>query len=478
MMARFCVVLVGVIAALGLVAGSPLAAAAGNTCPAVNLPDELVVMGGSGQTAQLGHPFGNPLQVALANSNGCPLTGHLAAVNVDFYAPSSGASGTFASTGTTVAVVGTDAQGVATAPSFTANDTAGSYTVDAKSDDGTVELDLTNTATGVPAAIAAGEGSGQQATVGSEYAELLQARVTDANGDPVQGAVVSFSILPGATGAGAQLLGGEQATTDSNGIATSPPLLANASPGRFAAVATVDGVSAIATYSLDNHAAITTVTALVRSDPSASVGGSYVPLQARVLDANGQPLEGAAVTFSISPSAGGAGAAFVGGGGEANELTNANGVATSPALVANTTAGTFTATAGSGGTSDPAGYTLRNRAAAPASIIAGAASGESTGTGHRFAVPLAVTVADRYGNPVTDAEVMFQAPARGASGRFDAGRHHRRALRVVSIQTNAHGIAIAPPFVANSRPGGYVVMATVRGRSARAAFALVNLAHP
>ena len=83
-MARLLIVLGGIAAALGLVAGSGLAAAGDSSCPAVNPPDELVVMGGSGQTAQLGHPFGNPLQVALANTNGCPLTGNLAAVNVDF----------------------------------------------------------------------------------------------------------------------------------------------------------------------------------------------------------------------------------------------------------------------------------------------------------------------------------------------------------------------------------------------------------
>jgi hypothetical protein len=92
-------------------------------------------------------------------------------------------------------------------------------------------------------------------------------------------------------------------------------------------------------------------------------------------------------------------------------------------------------------------------------------------------VPLVVTVADRYGNAVAGAEVVFRAPARGASGRFDARRYHLHALRVVSIETNQHGIAIAPPFTANSRLGGYIVTATVPGRSVRAAFALVNLAH-
>ncbi len=128
---------------------------AGNACPASNPPNTLVLTGGSGQTAQLGRQFQGNLQVALANTNGCPLTGNLAGISVDFVAPGGGASGIFAATGTGVAVVGTDAQGTATAPPFTANDTAGTYSVDAESDYGTVRLYLTNTAGGLPAAIAA-----------------------------------------------------------------------------------------------------------------------------------------------------------------------------------------------------------------------------------------------------------------------------------------------------------------------------------
>jgi hypothetical protein len=48
------------------------------------------VVGGSSQTAQLGRPFATNLQVASANTNGCPLTGQLAGYPVDFTAPSSG----------------------------------------------------------------------------------------------------------------------------------------------------------------------------------------------------------------------------------------------------------------------------------------------------------------------------------------------------------------------------------------------------
>jgi hypothetical protein len=42
------------------------------------------------------------------------------------------------------------------------------------------------------------------------------------------------------------------------------------------------------------------------------------------------------------------------------------------------------------------------------------------------------------------------------------------------VRTDASGIAVAPPFVANARQGGYVVIATVRGAAQAAAFALVN----
>ena len=450
------------------------AGATGAACPETNPPNELVLVGGSGQTAQLGKAFQGSLQVALANTNGCPVTGNLAGINIDFAAPGSGASGIFASSGTNHAAVGTNAQGVATAPPFTANNVSGSYSVHAESDFGTVKLYLTNTADGVPAAIAAAGGSGQQATVGSQYAQPLQARITDAAGRPVAGVTVNFSVVPGASGAGGSFVGGAgSVVTDSNGVATSPPLLANATPGRFTVVASTADLSAVASFTFDNHAASLKVS-VVASDPSAVVGSRYAtPLRARVTDASGQPLEGASVTFTISQSAHGAGASFVGGGSQAVVLADANGVAAAPALVANTTAGDFTVTASATGASGSASFTLLNRAAAPATATAGAASVESTDVGSRFRVPLVVTVADRYGNPVSGATVVFRAPARGASGRFLRGG---RSSNAVSMKTDDKGIAVAPPFTANGKTGGYLVAANVAGTSVRAGFALVNQA--
>lgn len=457
------------LAALAVAGGS--AHASVGACPATNSPNELVLEGGSGQIAQLGRPFAQTLQVKLANTNGCPLTGNLAGITVNFDAPGSGASGIFADSGSREAYVGTDADGVATAPPFTANFTVGNYDVDAHSDYGTVGISLSNTANGLPSSIAPAAQATQEATVGGSFGQPLQAKVTDANGSPVQGAEVTFAILPGATGAGATFLGGAPtATTDSNGLATSPPLVANGVPGRFTATASTAGVSAVATFPLDNHAAAMTLQTSSKHDPSATVGTRYrSSLQARVLDASGQPVEGETVTFAIVAADDGAGASFVGGAAQASALTDVNGVATAPALLANKTAGIFGATASAAGAATGR-YTLENVAAAPASIAAGVANGESAALRTRFTIPLAVTVTDKDGNPVVGATVTFAAPKHGASGLF-AVKHHKS--RVARVKTNGKGVAVAPPFAANASVGGYVVAARVR--SVRAALSLMNL---
>ena len=145
-----------------------------------------------------------------------------------------------------------------------------------------------------------------------------------------------------------------------------------------------------------------------------------------------------------------------------------NGVATSPGILANKVAGAFTVTAPAAG-APAAVFVLTNVAARAASVAVGAAGGSSTTVGTRFAVPLAVTVTDKDGNPVAHAKVVFSAPKKGASGRFT---HERRR---VSVTTGVKGIAVAPRFTANDVAGGFVVTVRVVGSSARAAFALVNV---
>jgi len=337
-----------------------------SSCPTSNPPNELTLGGGTPQTAQLDTAFASSLQVALANSNGCPVTSAVG-TPVTFTAPASGAGGSFATSGTNTVTVGADVSGNASAPTFTANDVAGSYTVTATSADGSVSFSMTNSAAGIPASITPLSPTAQSATVNSHYAHPLSVRVLDANGNPVSGASVSFSF--GATGGG-------------------------------------------------------------------SSGGS-------------------------------AGASFAGGSAQASATTDSDGIATSPRFTANGTVGRFSATATAA--TSIAHFKLRNQAGKPAAITAGVAASEETQTGTRFAIALAVTVTDALGNKVPGVLVTFTAPAGGASGSFATRTH----ARTVSVRTDGRGIAVAPPFIANGQPGGYIVTASIR-HGPKTAFALVN----
>jgi protocatechuate 3,4-dioxygenase beta subunit len=470
------------------------AAAAGPTttaapaCPAYNPPNTMTLVAGTPQSAQLGTPYATDLQVSISNSNGCPVTTGPAGIPVTFTAPSSGPSGTFASSGSNAVLVGTSASGIASAPEFTANRLAGGFTAVATSDYGTVGFSLVNTASGVPVTIAAVTAN-QSATVGSRYPLPLQATVLDANGNPVVGATVTFTLGAGTGGggagpgttasAGASFAGGSNPaveTTDSSGTATSPSFTADSTAGRFTATASTAGIVEPAAFSLHNLAAKSPTIVAVGKQRTATVGAGYAkPLQVKVRNGSGAPLPGAAVTFTLGASgaagggpgsAGAPGASFVGGATQAAATTNANGLATSPLLIANTTAGTFAATATMSGANEAATFEFRNRAGKPATIMAGAGASESTVVGTRFPIRLAVTVSDKDGNPVAGVIVTFRAPSGGASGRFDGTK------RTVEVKTDAKGIAVAPRFVANKTQGGYVVRAGAAGHAT--AFALVN----
>ena len=102
--------------------------------------DSLIASGGTPQSATVGTAFAVPLQATVMNGGGNPVSG----VTVTFTAPGSGASGTFSGS----ASVMTDTNGIATAPSFTANSTSGGYTVTASltGNASVASFSLTNTA--------------------------------------------------------------------------------------------------------------------------------------------------------------------------------------------------------------------------------------------------------------------------------------------------------------------------------------------
>ncbi len=101
------------------------------------------IAGTSPQSTPVGASFALPLAVKVTNPLGNPAPG----VVVTFTAPATGPSGSFAGGMTTAT---TNVSGIATAPSFFANNTQGSYQVTATVNGLTTNFALTNTAVPVP----------------------------------------------------------------------------------------------------------------------------------------------------------------------------------------------------------------------------------------------------------------------------------------------------------------------------------------
>jgi hypothetical protein len=336
----------------------------GSSCPSSNPPNEMQLIAGSPQSALLGGSFVANLQVALVNSNGCAVTG-VAGTAVRFTAPASGASGTFAGSGASAVMVGADAQGDATAPTFSANLLGGSYAVTAVSAYGTVSFALTNSAAGVPAELVAVSPLRSSARVLGRYARPLAVRVLDANGAPLAGVSISFAISAAAgtnacgaaQSAGAAFVGAAtQATASTNaaGIASSPPLLANASAGAFSAIAALSSSaggnstspSASSTlaplaFSLKNTPGKPLkLTAGVGASQSASLGERFpIPLAVTVTDMQKNPVPGALVRFTAP--ADGASGSFRSHGRRVQVRSNACGLAIAPAFSANGSVGGY-----------------------------------------------------------------------------------------------------------------------------------------
>jgi hypothetical protein len=347
-------------------------------------------------------------------------------------------------------------------------------------------------ASNAPTTLALAGGSPQTAVLDAAFASSLQVALGNVNGCPLTTPLAGVPVTFSAPGSGASVrfaASGSNTLTvgsDASGMAEAAMFSANGIAGSYAIIA-VSPYGSVSFAMTNTAAGIPAAISVVgRASQSATVATHYKhPLEVRLLDASGAPLQGVSVTFTLgagggssSPSGAGAGASFSGGASQATVTTTVAGIATSPRFEAGTTAGRFSATAALADGASPRGSTgvvsfpLRNLAGAASTVMAGAAASESAATGATFPIQLAVTVSDVHANPVAGALVTFSAPGRGPSGTFT--RSHRRRSRIVRIMTNVAGVAVAPAYRANGQQGGYVVKASVKHAGA-AAFALVNL---
>lgn len=212
--------------------------------------------------------------------------------------------------------------------------------------------------------IAAAAGNDQSAQVLKPFATPLKVRVTRAGspGSALSGVSVTLSA-PTTGPSGTFANGGTtySATSDSSGFVTVPSFTANGKLGSYTIIATVDGDSGagLASFTLRNTV----------GDPASIAASAGTPqrttvetafssvLQARVMDAGGNPVGGVSVTFS-APTSGPSGS-FPDGSSTYTATSNNSGIATAPVFTANATRGSYTMTASVGG-ADSASFSLTN----------------------------------------------------------------------------------------------------------------------
>jgi Invasin, domain 3 len=295
-------------------------------------PDPIV---GPSQNAAVDTKYSVPLFAKVTDDlSGAPLANMV----VTFTAPATGPSGTFA--GKRTVTVRTNAAGVATAPTFAANTTAGNFVVTVGFAGATPPetIALTNVA-GPPTHVTAAGGTPQSIVVDTSLDTPLSAKVTDRFGNPVTGASVNFTApISSPSGTFTGNLTTVTVTTNSLGIAIAPTFTASTKAGAYAVFAMVSGITAEAKYQLMNVAGAP-VNLIVGSTMSAVVGDAYShPLTATVTDAYGNTIRGVHVAFTV-PGSGASGTFSK--KRTVTVMTNADGVAAAPTFTANNTSGLF-----------------------------------------------------------------------------------------------------------------------------------------
>jgi hypothetical protein len=423
------------------------------------------VSSGSGQAAEVGTAFGAHF-VAKVTIGGSAASG----IAVTFTAPSSGASGTFAN-GKATEIDTTDANGLATSTTFTANSITGEYavtaTATASGQSASVNFGVANTAAPV-LVVNAANGSLQTALVGTTFTLPLSA-VVDQNGSPVSGVTVTFTAP--SSGASGTFAGGaltDEVATDSNGIATSSAFTANSVAGQYQVTASISGGETAVLILTNTSAAQLNLAVANGSMQSTNVGTAFAtPLQVRVAIA-GTGIPGVTVVFA-APTSGASGTFKNTGQTTESDVTDSNGFATASTFIANSIVGQYQVTASiSGGPSGNLILTNTAVAGVPAAVEAVGGTPQTTVVGSKFTSALMAKVVDGTGAPLGNISVTFAAPSSGATATFTGGTSTETDI------TNSNGVATSSIPTANSTTGTYTVNATVTGVAAPATFSLTN----
>ena len=271
-----------------------------------------------------------------------------------------GASATFAGNVLSATSV-SDSNGVATRPTLTANNTPGSYAMEARATEpyfpdlaipSNFSLTNNDSAANKVLLVSAGDGSLQAAKVNTSYTSPFFAIAFDGNNNLKSGVTVVFTApSSGPSGVFSDTHSNTTtAVTNGNGVATSATFTANGSAGYYSVDATVSGSQTVdgqprsTSFGISNS--FTDVLGVPYTISVSSGGGGASTnttfaenMSVVVLDGALAYVPGATVTFT-APSSGPSGT-FSNGTNTYTTTTNSTGIASAPAFTSNGISGGF-----------------------------------------------------------------------------------------------------------------------------------------
>ena len=294
--------------------------------------------------------------------------------------------------------------------------------------------------------------------------QTLQATYLNASGAPIKGARIAFSVTSG-TGV---VLGGDSALTNESGVATLPVRSGGSNVAGVATVsAAADGITSSVNFVLSPEGSdvlsMSLVTASGGTTSNVNFGGGQ-KIRAVYTNANGTPLAGRVVNFSITY---GSGAVL----GSSSALTDASGVAFIGVDASDSkVSGAVTVTASNASATGVLNFRILGGGSSTLGLFLVDAAGKSTtSTGYQTGQRIRALYRDETGNPIARATVSFSV-SKGVDGA---------KLAVSSALTDANGVAyVGISSTGPTAAGAATVNATAGSTSSSIDFAVTAEGSP
>jgi adhesin/invasin len=403
---------------------------------------------GNGQTVHVGTAVTIPPSVLVTDANNNPVGGVAVAFAIG--------SGSGSITGSPAM---TNAAGIATVGSWTLGTVAGANSLTASSP-GLTGSPVTFTATGLTGspttlAILSG-GANQNATVGTAVGTVPSARVTDAYGNTVPGAAVTFAVV---SGGGSTT--GASTTTDAFGVARIGSWTLGITAGVNTLTATSPGLTGSPLTYAATGLAGTPIRCVVTSSNYSPPIGSPVTITAQIADQYGNPVaqSGQSVLFSKNVTGGSL--------GTPNPATTGPTGAATLTLTTGSTVGTVYRVTGFSAGRTGTTPDITTIAGTPTRIAMNSGNGQTATVNTAVATAPSVLVTDAFNNPVAGVAVTFAvAPGSGS-------------VTGASGITNASGVTTVGNWTLGTTAGANTLTATSAGLTGSpVAFTATGLAGP